>query len=375
MSARTKIREQPFYVQSVAILFGIICVSFAFWILADILIPLAFALLLAILLNPVCNWLQRKRFPRVLAIATALLLAILLVAGLAFVLGSQVMQFRNSMPALRERLFVVFENTKHFITERFGIAELQQDKALQEAVDNSKSLVGRTLFGALGTLGIVLLLPVYTFFLLFYKPLILNFLYEVFSEENSEKVADVLNETKSAIQSFIVGLMIETLIVAVMNSVALLLLDVRYALLIGSVGALLNLIPYLGGLVAIALPVLMATMTKDGYGTQLGIIGAYLAVQFIDNNVLVPRIVSSKVQINALMSIIVVLLGNQLWGLPGMFLSIPFIAVLKIVFDRIDGLKPWGKLFGTTVPTQHIGDKWRLGKTPSSVAGLGNSGM
>jgi predicted PurR-regulated permease PerM len=169
--------------------------------------------------------------------------------------------------------------------------------------------------------------------------------------------------------------MIETLIVAVMNSVELFLLDVRYALLIGSVGALLNLIPYLGGLVAIALPVLMATMTKDGYGTQLGIIGAYLSVQFIVNYVFVPRIVSYKFQINALMSIIVVLLGNQLWGLPGMFLSIPFIAVLKIVFDRIDGLKPWGKLFGTTVPTQHIGDKWRLGKRPSSVGGLGNSGM
>ncbi|RYY37982.1 MAG: AI-2E family transporter, partial [Sphingobacteriaceae bacterium] len=120
-----------------------------------------------------------------------------------------------------------------------------------------------------------------------------------------------------------------------------------------------NLIPYLGGIIAIALPVLMATVTKDGFTTQLGVIGAYIFIQFIDNNILVPRIVSSKVQINALMSIIIVLLGNQLWGIPGMFLSIPFVAVLKIVFDRIEGLKPWGKLLGDNIPTRHKGDLWK----------------
>jgi predicted PurR-regulated permease PerM len=102
----------------------------------------------------------------------------------------------------------------------------------------------------------------------------------------------------------------------------------------------------------------MATVTHDGYSTQLGVIAAYLFIQFIDNNILVPRIVSSKVQINALISIIAVLLGNALWGLSGMFLSIPFIAVLKIVFDRIEDLKPWGKLLGDTVPTRNIGQVW-----------------
>ncbi|MDB5118681.1 MAG: family transporter, partial [Mucilaginibacter sp.] len=143
---------------------------------------------------------------------------------------------------------------------------------------------------------------------------------------------------------------------------ALLLLGVKYGLLIGVIGAILNLVPYLGGIVAIALPVLMATVTKDGYTTQLGVIGAYALIQFIDNNILVPRIVSSKVQINALVSIVVVLLGNALWGVSGMFLSIPFIAVLKIVFDRITSLKPWGKLLGDTIPTKHKGQIWSRAK-------------
>jgi predicted PurR-regulated permease PerM len=102
----------------------------------------------------------------------------------------------------------------------------------------------------------------------------------------------------------------------------------------------------------------MATVTKDGFSTQIGILIAYAIIQFIDNNILIPRIVSSKVQINALCSIMVVLLGALLWGVPGMFLSIPVVAILKIVFDRIDYLKPWGRLIGDDVPTRHLGQRF-----------------
>ena len=95
---------------------------------------------------------------------------------------------------------------------------------------------------------------------------------------------------------------------------------------------------------------LISFITKDGYTTPLLIIGAYMVIQFLDNNIIVPRVVSSKVSVNALISILVVLLGGTLWGVSGMFLSIPFVAVLKIIFDRIDELKPWGKLLGDAMP-------------------------
>ena len=126
----------------------------------------------------------------------------------------------------------------------------------------------------------------------------------------------------------------------------------------GVIGALLNVLPYIGGIIAIALPVLIATITKDGYTTQIGIIIAYMVIQFIDNNILVPRIVSSKVKINALVSLVIVLLGGAVWGVSGMFLSIPFIAVLKIIFDRVEELKPWGKLLGDEIPVYHKGQLW-----------------
>jgi predicted PurR-regulated permease PerM len=121
---------------------------------------------------------------------------------------------------------------------------------------------------------------------------------------------------------------------------------------------LLNMLPYIGGIVAIALPVIMSAVTKDGFTVPLGIVGAYAVIQFIDNNFLVPFLVSSRVKINAFFSIVVVLLGGALWGVAGMFLSIPFVAILKIIFDRLPEMKPWGKLLGDDVPTHHKGEIW-----------------
>jgi len=81
------------------------------------------------------------------------------------------------------------------------------------------------------------------------------------------------------------------------------------------------------------------------------ILGLYIFVQFIDNHYITPNVVASKVKINALVSVIVVLIGGALWGVPGMFLSIPLTAIMKVVFDHIDGLKPWGFLLGNIVPS------------------------
>ncbi|MEP7145352.1 MAG: AI-2E family transporter, partial [Ferruginibacter sp.] len=107
------------------------------------------------------------------------------------------------------------------------------------------------------------------------------------------------------------------------------------------------------------------TVTKDGFQTQLGILIAYIIIQFIDNHFLIPYIVSSRVKINALISIVIVLLGGALWGISGMFLSIPFIGVLKIIFDRVPDLKPWGRLIGVEIPTKLKRQKiLRKKKTP-----------
>lgn len=351
--------QEPFYKKVTTILLGIVIFIYILFILADLLVPLVFSGLFAILLNPLYTRFLNLKIPKVLSILLTLLVAILVIGAIFYFLSSQIIQFGEMLPALKEKFGKILVDVEHWIERTFGISIEKQVQYLNEAADSNKALVGRTLSGALGLFSVVFLIPVYIFLLLFYKTLLLNFLYEVFSKESSGNVAEILKETKGAIQSYIVGLLIETLIVAVLNSAALLLLGVEYAILLGVLGAILNLIPYIGGIIAILLPVIMATVTMDGYSTQLAIIGAYAVIQFIDNNIIVPRIVSSQVQINAMVSILAVLLGGALWGVSGMFLSIPFVAVLKIIFDRIDGLQPWGKLLGDEVPVRPLELNWR----------------
>lgn len=351
-------KTYPFYIRATVMLFGLSLFIFALHTLADVLIPFAIAGLVAILLNPLNNKLER-RLPRLVAIIFTLLIALVATAGIFYFLSVQFTRLGENWPLIKQRFTELLTHVQNWLVSDFGISAEKQINVIKGGLNGNTQIVSQTLGTVFGALGVAFLVPIYVFLLLFYKPLILNFLFQLFLEQHSLRVAEVLGETKNAIQSYMKGLMIETAIVAMLNSSVLLLLGVPYAILIGVIGALLNLLPYIGGVIAIILPVLSATIKFDGFSTQLIIIAAYLVIQFIDNNILVPRIVSSKVQINALMSILSVLLGGTLWGLSGMFLAIPFIAVLKIIFDRTEGMKPWGTLLGDEVPSEHIGVEWQ----------------
>jgi len=347
--------KYPLYIKLPAVLLALVLIVYILFVMADIFIPVAFAILIAILLNPL--YVRLERFlPKAPAIIVSILIAILVLVGLFYFLSTQISSFLDRLPLLQKKLNVLVGETNVWTTKHLGF---NLKKQVDELRAGNGSFIKNTMSTVLGTLSVVVLIPIYIFMLLFYKPLILDFLFQVFSEKYSLRVAEILSETKASVQSFMQGLMMETAIVCMLNSLALFIIGVPSAVVIGVIGGILNILPYIGGIVAIALPVLMVTATHEGYYQQLLVIAAYLIIQFIDNNILVPRIVSKKVQINALISIIIVLMGGALWGVAGMFLSIPFIGVLKIIFDRVDGLKPWGKLLGDEIPTEHIGLVWQ----------------
>lgn len=352
-------QQYPFYFKSTIILFGISLVCYALFVLSDILAPIAFSLVIAILLNPMVTKLQKRGVNKIVAISLAIGLAFLIVAGIIYFITNQIVNFGDNLPQLKLKFNENLANVQQWLNTHLNITIAKQQKLANEALNSSQALLGRTVGGALGILSLIFLIPIYVFLLLYYKTLIINFFHEVFAEENSAKVSEVLGETKAAIQSYMVGLLLEALVVAVLNSVALMIIGLDYAILIGVIGALLNMLPYIGGIIAIALPVILASVTKDGYSTQLAVVISYIVIQFVDNNFLVPFLVSSRVKINAFFSVLVVLLGGALWGISGMFLSIPFVAILKIIFDRLPEMKPWGKLLGDEVPTRHKGEIWQ----------------
>jgi predicted PurR-regulated permease PerM len=347
--------RHPFYIRGTIILLGLCLLIFALSTLRGLCIPFALAGVIAMLLNPVVDWLHAKKINRVVAIAISVVCSILIIAFIGWFIIMQASKVGEDLPQMKVKFEKQFHSFQTFLNNEANISISKQNNLIAKGKENLEPVLTGLAGSVLGSLSVIVLLPVYLFLLLYYKQLILNFIYEIVNDQYAGKLDKVLSESKTAIQKYMSGLMLETLIVAVLNSVALLLLGVKYAILIGVLGALLNLIPYIGGIIAISLPVIIATVTKDGFNTQLGVIAAYLVIQFVDNHYLLPVIVSSKVRINALISIIATILMGMLWGIAGMFLSIPLVGILKIAFDRIPGMEPWGKLFGDEIPTIHRG--------------------
>jgi predicted PurR-regulated permease PerM len=281
-------------------------------------------------------------------------LTAMVIAAFFLLIISQVSQLSESWPSLVENFT---ETLNQAISNAAGYLELKPQiihdwitKSKSELLHFSNEAIGQTLLSVGNGLMIMLLIPVYIFLILFYQPLLIEFVHRLFGSGDHSQVNTIVAQIKSVIQRYLSGLVIEAVMVAGMNIAALLILGIEYALLLGIVGAVLNVIPYIGGLVAVALPMVVALATKSSGWYAFYVLGLYYFIQLIDNNYIVPYIVASKVKINALFSIIVVFVGNALWGIPGMFLSIPLLAILKLLFDQIESLKPWGFLLGDTMP-------------------------
>ncbi len=342
----------PFYLKCSQIIMGTVAFFYIMYIGHDIIVPLIFSTILAILLNPVVNFLSRK-LNRIVSIFIAIILAMVIVSALFYFIGSQLAMFSDSFPVLKQKFSGYFADTISWVSDTFNIstpkikAWIAKTKA--KGLDGGGAMISDTLLSITGALIVLLLVPVYIFLILFYKPLLLDFIAMCFSSSKHSTVKEVLQETRRLIQSYLVGLLLEAALVATLNSVGLLFIGVEYAILLGVIGAILNMIPYIGGIVAISLPMIMA-LTTQSLSASFAVLILYCVVQIIDNNFFVPKIVASKVKINALISIVVVLIGGALWGVGGMFLSIPLTAIIKVICDRIEPLQPLGFLLGDTMP-------------------------
>jgi len=353
MTLFEKNAEMPLYAKLTIYLIGFIALFYILFLTSAIVIPIVFALILAIVLSPVVDFLVRKKFNRVLAIVIAILLCLILISALFAVIFYQVSQLTDSWPQLIAKITVVVNQAISDASSSLGV---KPDKlhawiveTQNELLNFNSSALGKTLMSVGSGIAMFFLIPVYIFLILLYQPIILEFINQISGDDNKLQIRGVVTQTKKVVQHYLVGLLIEAGIIAILDIGALFALGIQYAILLGIMAALLNMIPYLGGIIGAGLPMAVALATKDSPWFAVYVMVAFYVIQLIDNNYIVPKIVASKVKINALFSIIIVLAGNQLWGVPGMFLSLPVLAIIKLTCDNFEQLKPWGFLLGDTL--------------------------
>lgn len=352
----------PFYAKLTFVLLSLISIFTIFYIGQNIIIPIIMALLFAILLRPVAHFLKGKwHFPHLLAVTCTVIFFVLIVIGILYFISWQISDIVNDWDAIQTNLSIHFNSFQKFISSNFNLNNVEQkvliDSASKNVMESGKNIIGTSLVSFSDIILNMTLIPIYIFIFLLYRTLFITFLSKLFQPSYHEKLQDILYQIKVSVQSYIIGLLIELVIVSSLTTVGFMIIGVKYAIVLGLITGILNLIPYIGILFAGILSII-ATLTASPDLTLItGVLIIVIVVQLIDNNLIVPMIVGSKVQINAFVSIVGIIIGGVIAGFSGMFLAIPIIAILKVIFDRIESLEPWGYLMSDEIPKSYTWEK------------------
>ena len=348
--------DMPLTVRRSIELLGLVLLTTIFVIGADIIMPVVMAFFISILLLPVFRFFIRIKFPEVAAIIIPILCLAVFLGLIVWFFSSQIGLLVNDFPQIKNNVSIHLNSLSQWIGKISNYSTTEQVKFINDKSNDLMGMAGRAASGAAVTLSSVFifvgLLPIYIYLMLFYKDILLRFIFMWFKTDHHPRVKEAIYETESIIKNYLLGLLIQVSYMTILLGGILFFLDIKHALLIGVVFAVLNLIPYVGALIGNIIGVLLTLTSSTELGPVITVLVVIAVVQFLDNNILMPRIVGSKVKINALFAILGVIIGGSIAGVSGMFLSMPIIAVLKVIFDRTDMFKQWGVLLGDERPAR-----------------------
>ena len=340
----------PFYLKLLSVLLILICLGYLAVIGQTVLEPLLFALLVSTILLPLAKFIERRmNFPRSLSCIISILLFLLSVILLFFIIGSQLSKLSEDWPAFQQQLQDSIKALQKWITTEYGIKYKEQvgylNKAVTDSLGAGTSIVGQTILSISSTALLFVFTLLYTFFLLYYRTHISTFFVRLFRANYKPVVLEVFEQVQFIVKKYMLGLFIQIALVSGMAFIAYSLLGIKYAIMLALITGIFNIIPYIGIASAASITCLITFATASG-SDVLFVIVAIVIIHLTDSNFIMPRVVGSKVQINSLIALLGLVVGELLWGISGMFLSIPVIAIIKIVFDRVQELNVWGYLLG-----------------------------
>lgn len=345
----------PFYARLASVLLAITIIFTILYIGKGVLVPVIIALLFAILVRPINRFFNKKlRFPYVMASLTTVILFVILILGILTFISVQIGNFSEDWETIEKNITIHIANLQNFVQESFGFDETEQKNFISNATTESRSsltgMITNFILSFSDTLFNLAMIPIYMFLFLLYQNHLITFLSKLIGQGDQESLKKILYEIKTTVQSYLFGVLIQITIIAALTTIGLTIIGVQHALLLGVITGILGLIPYLGNILACVITIFATLTGSPDLSLILWILVVTAFVQVIDNNITVPLVVSSKVEINAFASILGIFIGGMIAGIAGMFLAIPLIAILKVIFDNVPSLKPWGYLIGDDLP-------------------------
>lgn len=343
-------KKVPFVIRLTCVLLSIIAITYISIVGKSILVPLVIGFLVSMLLLPLANFQERKlKFPRIVSSLVSPILFSLVVIAVFFFIGTQMAQFTDDLPEFKQQIETLFHDAQVFVYDKFGVSEEEQinyiQKNAEEVIKKGSGVVSTAVMSVTSMLASSTFVFLGIFFFLLYRSHLVKFLIWCFPPSDQSKVRVVITEIQSIIKQYIFGLLIQVVAVSTLMFIAYSIIGIKYALLFAVLCGVLNLIPYIGIFSATVLAAVVTLATGDPI-QALWVVIAVIVVNSIDGNIITPKIIGSKVALNSFVVLFGIVIAESIWGIAGMFLAIPILAIFKIIFDNVEGLRPYGFVLG-----------------------------
>jgi predicted PurR-regulated permease PerM len=323
-------------------------ISFAgLYFAASFLIPVTLAAVFSMLFIRLSNWFESKNISRPVSSLLCILIFLSAIGLITFLLSWQLQGLAENMGAMKEKLTTALSNFQKWLQEQLGINKTTQKEIIKSQGQGSEGMMAGFANALFGILVNAVLVIVYMFLFLCYRSHIKRFILKIVPGNEKTKADDVVHKAGNVAQRYLSGLGAMIGILWILYGIGFTLVGVESAIFFAVLCGILEIVPFVGNLTGTSIT-LLAVIAQGGDSKMIiGVVIVYGLVQFIQTYILEPLIVGEQVNINPLFTIMVIVLGETLWGVAGMILAIPLLGIIKIVCDHVPDLQPYGFLIGT----------------------------
>jgi len=316
-----------------------------------ILIPLCFALLISFMLYPVAKKCESWGMNKILAAFLSIFTVILIIGGGVFLFSTQIIQLTNELSHFQDKIILVFADVTLFINENVSfISNLEKNELFNQIKDwlnESTGMLAKQAFSSTTAfLAGLLSTVIFTFLILIYRKGLTKAFSGFSPVDKRERVVKMFKSVQQVGLKYLLGMIVLIIIIGLANSIGLLIIGIENPFLFGFLGAILAVIPYIGTVSGAIIPILYALIAYNSFWMAISVAILFWFVQLMTDNFLSPKIVGSSININAFTAILSLIIGALIWGIAGMILFLPFAAMLKIVCEEYEELKPVALLIG-----------------------------
>jgi len=345
--------QKSFTIQKIAHLFIVIVLGYIILTRGKfILAPLSFSLLLTVMLQPLCNFYERLLKYKVPAILLTLLTVLVIVGTIVTLFSFQLTSIINNLENITDKLSEGLQRILDWLNQNLRLEESDLKQNIPKLVENSVSFVQKGITSVTSFIFSLFFVILLIFFELWYQNDFKKFLIIQAPKHSREKLNDIISKIKSTMQKYLYGLLIVIGILAVLNSVGLLIIGIDYAIFWGVLAAFLAVIPYIGTTLGGTLPFLYTVATTDNWWQPVAVVSMYIVIQNIEGNIITPKVVGSSVSINPMMALISIIVGGFIWGISGIVLAIPIIGIVKIILNHNERTKPVAFMLSNKIHSQ-----------------------